>query len=164
MSLQMDSSLHHATVMLVSRASRIFLYFRWEEREGEKNTSGHSGQLPVPRRNVIIAAGHAHGMQIKTFIQLCVTVLWSLCPHWQTVVTESSFRTIPLAHVEKRVVSKVDAICNFTYWKSGHRRGFRRLENSRASRLDAVLALARFPSCACWVLSPKQSQYRRMPS
>ena len=46
---------------LVSRASRIFLYFRWEEREGEKNTSGHSGQLPVPRRNVIIAAGHAHG-------------------------------------------------------------------------------------------------------
>ena len=37
---------------LVSRASRIFLYFRWEEREGEKNTSGHSGQLPVPRRNV----------------------------------------------------------------------------------------------------------------
>jgi len=28
---------------LVSRASRIFLYFRWEEGEGEKNTSGHSG-------------------------------------------------------------------------------------------------------------------------
>ena len=26
-------------------------------------------------KNVIIAAGHAHGMQIKTFIQLCVTVL-----------------------------------------------------------------------------------------
>ena len=60
---------------LVSRASHIFLYFRWEEREGEKNTSGHSGQLPVPRRNVIIAAGHAHGMQIKTFIRLYVTVL-----------------------------------------------------------------------------------------
>ena len=39
--------------------------------------SGHSGQLPMPRRNVIIAAGHAHGMQIKTFIQLCVTV----CAH-----------------------------------------------------------------------------------
>ena len=53
---------------LVSRVSSIFLYFRWEEREGEKNTSGHSDQLPVPRRNVIIAAGHAHGMQIKTFI------------------------------------------------------------------------------------------------
>ena len=35
---------------LVSRASRIFLYFRWEEREGEKNTSGHSGQLPVDIR------------------------------------------------------------------------------------------------------------------
>ena len=60
--------------MLVSRASRIFLYFRWEEREGEKNTSGHSGQLPLPRRNVIIAAGHAHGMQIKTFIQLCAVL------------------------------------------------------------------------------------------
>ena len=56
---------------VVSRASRIFLYFRWEEREGEKNTSGHSDQLPMPRRNVIIAAGHAHSMQIKTFIQLC---------------------------------------------------------------------------------------------
>ena len=56
---------------VVSRASRIFLCFRWEEREGEKNTSGHSGQVPVPRRNVIIAAGHAHGMHIKTFIQLC---------------------------------------------------------------------------------------------
>ena len=55
-----------AGIHLVSRASRIFLYFRWEEREGEKNTSGHSGQLPVPRRNVIIAAGHAHGIQIKT--------------------------------------------------------------------------------------------------
>ena len=51
------------------------LHFRWEEREGEKNTSGHSGQVPVLRRNVIIASGHAHGMQIKTFIQLCVTVL-----------------------------------------------------------------------------------------
>ena len=36
--------------VLVSRASRIFLYFRWEEREGEKNTSGHSGQLPVALR------------------------------------------------------------------------------------------------------------------
>ena len=35
---------------LVSQASRIFLYFRWEEREGEKNTSGHSGQLPVDIR------------------------------------------------------------------------------------------------------------------
>ena len=45
-------------VHLVSRASRIFLYFRWEEREGEKNTSGHSGQLPVPRRNVIMADLH----------------------------------------------------------------------------------------------------------
>ena len=42
---------------------------------GRKKTSGHSGQLSVPRRTVIIAAGHAHGMQIKTFIQLCVTVL-----------------------------------------------------------------------------------------
>ena len=59
---------------LVSQASHIFLYFRWEEREGEKNTSGQSGQLPVPRRNVIIAAGHAHGMQIKTFIQLCAVL------------------------------------------------------------------------------------------
>ena len=58
---------------IVSQASRIFLYFRWEEQEGEKNMSGHSGQLPVPRRNVIIAARHAHSMQIKTFIQLCVT-------------------------------------------------------------------------------------------
>ena len=53
-------------ISLLNRASRIF-YFRWEEREREKNTSGHSSQLPVPRRNVIIAAGHAHGMQIKTF-------------------------------------------------------------------------------------------------
>ena len=35
---------------LVSRASRIF---RWEERAG-KNTSGHSDQLSVPRRNLII--------------------------------------------------------------------------------------------------------------
>ena len=61
--------------IVVLRASRIFSYFWWEEREGEKNTSGHSGQLLVPRRNVIIVAGHAHGMQIKTFIQLCVTVL-----------------------------------------------------------------------------------------
>ena len=60
-------------LLVVSRASRIFLYFRWKEREGEKNTSGHSGQLPVPRRNVIIAAGHAHSMQIETFIQLCVS-------------------------------------------------------------------------------------------
>ena len=61
-----------ALSQVVSRASRIFLYFRWEERGGEKNASGQSGQLPVPRKNVIIAAGHAHGMQIKTFIQLCV--------------------------------------------------------------------------------------------
>ena len=37
-------------IPLVSRASRIFLYFRWEEREGEKNTSGHSGQLPMDIR------------------------------------------------------------------------------------------------------------------
>ena len=36
--------------LLVSRASRIFLYFRLEEREGEKNMSGHSGQLPVDIR------------------------------------------------------------------------------------------------------------------
>ena len=35
---------------LVSQASRIFLFFRWEEREGEKNISGHSGQLPVDTR------------------------------------------------------------------------------------------------------------------
>ena len=34
---------------LVSRASRIFLYFRWEEREGEKNTSGHSLVPSRPR-------------------------------------------------------------------------------------------------------------------
>ena len=27
----------------------IFLYFWWEEWEGEKTTSGHFGQLPVPR-------------------------------------------------------------------------------------------------------------------
>ena len=52
---------------MTSLASQV--YFRWEERE--KNTSGHSDQLPVSRRNVIIAAGHMHGMQIKTFIQLC---------------------------------------------------------------------------------------------
>ena len=151
-------------LFVVSQASRTFLYFRWEEREGEKNTSGNSGQLPVPRRNVIIAAGHAHGRQIKTLIQLCVAVLRSLCPHWQTVVTGILFRTILLAHVEKRVVSKVDAVCNFTYWKSGHRRGFRRLENSRVSRNDAVLALARSLSSAWGVGSPKQSQYRRIPS
>ena len=98
----------------------------------------------VPRRNVIIiAAGHAHGTQIKTFIQLCV--LWSLCPQL------SSFRTIPLAHVEQRVVSKVDVVCSSTYCKSGHRRGFRQIENSRASRLDVVLALARSLSSTCGV-------------
>ena len=61
--------LHYSTSKC-SLASQPF-YFRWEEQEGEKNTSGHSGQLPVPRRNVIIAAGHVHGMQIKIFIQLC---------------------------------------------------------------------------------------------
>ena len=53
-----------------SLAREPAVFFRWEEREGEKNTSGHSSQLPMPRRNVIIAAGHAHGMQIKTFTQL----------------------------------------------------------------------------------------------
>ena len=67
MNRAMNRAMNQAT-NLVSRANRIFLYFQWEEREGEKNTSGHSDQLPVPRRNVIIAAGHAHGMQIKTFI------------------------------------------------------------------------------------------------
>ena len=41
---------HEPNMHLVSQASRIFLYFRWEEREGEKNTSGHSGQLPVDIR------------------------------------------------------------------------------------------------------------------
>ena len=61
--------LHYSTSKC-SLASQPF-YFWWEEREGEKNTSGHSGQLPVPQRNVIIAAGHTHGMQIKIFIQLC---------------------------------------------------------------------------------------------
>ena len=34
-----------------------------------------------------------------------------------------------------------------SYWKSGQSRGFQRLENSRASRIDAILALARTPSC-----------------
>ena len=34
-----------------------------------------------------------------------------------------------------------------SYWKSGQSRGFQRLENSRASRVDAILALARTPSC-----------------
>ena len=95
---------------------------------------------------------------------LGVTVLCSLCSHWQAIATESAFRTILLVHVEKRVVSKVDAVCNFTYWKSDHSRDFRRLENSRVSRLDAILALARFPSCACGVQSQKRSQYRRIVS
>ena len=64
---------------------------------------------------------------------ICVTVLWSLCPHWQAVATESSFRTILLAHIEKRVVSRVNAVCNFTYWKSSHNHGFQRLENSNTA-------------------------------
>ena len=35
---------------------KIFMfYFWWEEREGEKNTSGHSGQLSMAQRIVIIA-------------------------------------------------------------------------------------------------------------
>ena len=90
---------------LVSLVSRNFLYFRWEEQEGEKNTSGRSGQFPVPRSNVIIAfmaACHVHGMQIKKFIMLGVIVLCSFCPHWQAVATESAFRTIPLVHVERK--------------------------------------------------------------
>ena len=76
---------------LVSGASRIFLFPVGGAR-GRKNTSGHSGQLPVPRRNVIIAfmaACHVHGMQIKTFIQLGVTILCSLYPNWQTIATEN---------------------------------------------------------------------------
>ena len=34
----------------LARVSRIFLYFRWEGREGEKNKSGYSGQLFVDIR------------------------------------------------------------------------------------------------------------------
>ena len=37
-------NVNQAIKMLVSRASRIFLYFRWEE---EKNTSGHSEKYGV---------------------------------------------------------------------------------------------------------------------
>ena len=47
-------------MVLVSRASRIFLYFRWEEREREKNTSGHSGQLPVDIRTNAKSAISVH--------------------------------------------------------------------------------------------------------
>ena len=70
-----------------------FLYFRWEEREGEKITSGHSGQLPVPQRNVIIAAGHAHGMQIKTatcycFVKLVPTL--ANCRDRELIISERS--------------------------------------------------------------------------
>ena len=45
--------------------------------------SGHSGQLSWPQMNVIIAAAHAHGMQMKKFIQLGLTVhvLCGLCSH-----------------------------------------------------------------------------------
>ena len=38
-------------LILVSRASRIFLYFRWEEREGEKNTKIVSLPLAPPTGN-----------------------------------------------------------------------------------------------------------------
>ena len=85
--------------------SLFFFLFQWEEREGEKNMSGHSGQLPVPRRKVIIAfmaACHVHGMQIKTCIMLGVTVLCSLYPHWQAIATKCAFRMIPLVHIEKK--------------------------------------------------------------
>ena len=91
--------------------------------------SGHSGQLSVPPRNVILramAAGHTHGMQIETFSS-CVLLFCEALP--------------TLAHVEKIVVSRVDAVCNFTYWKS------QRLENSRENHLDAVMRL--------WSIKPK---------
>ena len=58
-----------------------------------------------------------------------------------------------VTHTCGRGVNWLNVLTESMYWKSGHRRGFRRLENSRASRLDAVLALARSPSCACGVLS-----------
>ena len=32
---------------------RIFLYFQWEEREGEESTSGHSAQLSVDIRSKV---------------------------------------------------------------------------------------------------------------
>ena len=48
--LSLLSVLKSQNTILVSRVSRIFLYFWWEGREGEKNTSGHSNQLSVQRR------------------------------------------------------------------------------------------------------------------
>ena len=57
------------------------------------------------------------------------------------------------------VVSRVYVVCNFTYWKSSHNRKFQLLENSRASCLDVVYALAWSPSCL-WSIKPKVS-YRR---
>ena len=57
---------------LVSRASRNFLYFWWEEQEGDKNTSGHSGQLSMPQRDGIIVFQQLQVMCIKTFIRLFV--------------------------------------------------------------------------------------------
>ena len=52
--------------------------------------------FPCHEGMCLMAAGQVHDMQLQTFIHLSDIVLCSLGPHWQTVMTESTFRAIPL--------------------------------------------------------------------
>ena len=62
---------------IVSQASHIYLCFQWEEREEERNTYGHSGQLSVPLEICLVASGHMHDVQIRiSFIVLGIAVLF----------------------------------------------------------------------------------------